>query len=540
VSTGGTVTLTSQYELTSFNYNLGQNFQDDLDEPEELVYTHVSGTLPNGLFISNQNMSGTPNIPGTYNFTIRATDTGGQSSTQDYQLTIIKDNPPTATGGTVSLTGRVNTYFEYNVEQNFNDDRTSTIDLQYVVNGTLPAGMTTQTRWFVLFGTPTVGGTFNFSITATDQVGQSVTQNYSLYIDPNNPPTTIGPFDIFGRVPLNNTTVNTNFSYDMSINFSDVQTPSNELEYTHVSGTLPNGLSINGSVLSGAPNTDNIYIFTIRATDPGGLFAEVRYSMIVYPLTGEVIFDVPGTYTWTAPVQFVNVLCVGGGGNGGGHSGGGGGGYVYRDSRIVEKFQNYNIVVGGAGGTSSALNLVAYGGGAGTFQGGGTGGSYTTTGGLLSVTGGSRGGDGGRGPSGGGGGAGGRGLGQDLNRANHGNGGSDGSNGFPGNPGYKGGGGGGGGSGTFGGGGGGGVDMNRKNHSEGGGGGAGGGGGGGGGVNANGSAGTSGQGGAGGKYGGGGGGGGVNANGSAGTSGQGGSGIVRIRWPATYEYGFRP
>jgi hypothetical protein len=356
VSTGGTVTLTSQYELTSFNYNLGQNFQDDLNEPEELVYTHVSGTLPSGLFISNQNMSGTPNIPGTYNFTIRATDTGGQSSTQDYQLTILKDNPPTATGGTVSLTGRKKAYFEYNVEQNFNDDTTSTIDLQYVVNGTLPAGVTTRTRPFKLVGTPTGGGTFNFSITATDKLGQSVTQNYSLYIDPNSTPTSTG-----GRVTLASQSENTSFSYNMGINFNDDETSDADLIYTHVNGTLPGGLSINGQTLSGTLSDPTTYLFTIRATDTGNLHVNQDYRLTVNPIPGDREFTTPGTYTWTARRSPVCVVCVGGGGSGFSGGGGGGGGLVYKNNINVTIGQNYTIVVG-RGGPKMYTGFVGGGG----------------------------------------------------------------------------------------------------------------------------------------------------------------------------------
>lgn len=70
----------------------------------------------------------------------------------------------------------------------------------------------------------------------------------------------------------------------------------------------------------------------------------------------QVLFDVPGTYSWIAPrgVTSVSVACVGGGGGGSNvGAGGGGGGAGYKNNIAVTPGQQYTVVVGagGAGGS---------------------------------------------------------------------------------------------------------------------------------------------------------------------------------------------
>lgn len=60
-----------------------------------LTYTLQSGALPTGLnaITSGGLISGIPNTPGTYNFTIEAADAYGDSNTQAYQVVIAKATP---------------------------------------------------------------------------------------------------------------------------------------------------------------------------------------------------------------------------------------------------------------------------------------------------------------------------------------------------------------------------------------------------------------------------------------------------------------
>ena len=53
------------------------------------TYMTSAGALPPGLSLAlNRALSGVPTSPSTYNFTVEATDTGGCTGTQLYELTI--------------------------------------------------------------------------------------------------------------------------------------------------------------------------------------------------------------------------------------------------------------------------------------------------------------------------------------------------------------------------------------------------------------------------------------------------------------------
>lgn len=161
-------------------------------------------------------------------------------------------------------------------------------------------------------------------------------------------------------------------------------------------------------------------------------------TAVVVP-RGEIIFYVPGTYTWTPPagVTSVCVVCVGGGsklnggalayvnnipvvygtnytvvvGNRGGESSHGGTSYFKDTSTVAAGGGKFDSLTGGsviagtggAGGTGSGSVLAASGGGgAGGYAGTGGTGGYAADG--TSGTGGAGGGGGGDGNGGGGGG----------------------------------------------------------------------------------------------------------------------------------------
>ena len=113
VPTGGTVTIPAQSGLSTFSYNLGLNFTDELPDAE-LAYTLESGTLPAGAVLptsGNTALTGTAtNTTATYNFVIRATDARAAFSTQAFTQVITAIF--SATGGTITNTSgyRVHTF----------------------------------------------------------------------------------------------------------------------------------------------------------------------------------------------------------------------------------------------------------------------------------------------------------------------------------------------------------------------------------------------------------------------------------------------
>jgi hypothetical protein len=48
--------------------------------------------------------------------------------------------------------------------------------------GTLPAGITLNSTTGLISGTPTAGGTFTFTVTVKDQIGQTASKSYKIQI----------------------------------------------------------------------------------------------------------------------------------------------------------------------------------------------------------------------------------------------------------------------------------------------------------------------------------------------------------------------
>jgi uncharacterized protein YhjY with autotransporter beta-barrel domain len=243
-------------------------------------YTYaVSGTLPAGVSLSGATLSGTPTAPGSYSFTITATDTGASgvgapfTTSRAYTLevaaptlTLTPATLPASTAGTVytqalSASGGVAPY-------------------SFALSaGTLPAGLT-LTSSGTLAGTPTEAGTFNVSVTATDTYGQAVTRAYALEVA--QPTLTLAP----GGGALPNATAGVAFSQSLVVSGGIAP-------YTAtLSGALPTGITFNPATLAfaGTPTESGTFTFDVTATDstggtPGTVTATYSLTVLVPTLS---------------------------------------------------------------------------------------------------------------------------------------------------------------------------------------------------------------------------------------------------------------
>ena len=119
----------------------------------------LSGTLPAGLSFTagTGTITGTPTATGTYPVTISATNATGTGSAT---LTITVDARPGITSNLIE-SDTIGKYFAYNITA-------SQAPTSYNATG-LPTGL--QEYNGVIFGTPTVYGTFNVTLSATNNVG---------------------------------------------------------------------------------------------------------------------------------------------------------------------------------------------------------------------------------------------------------------------------------------------------------------------------------------------------------------------------------
>ena len=137
-----------------------------------------SGALPAGLTFtaSTGALSGRPTAGGTFNISITATDSVGDTASQAYSLVInpaVSLSPSSLPASTVGVA----------YSQKFTTTGgTGSVTLSE--SGALPAGLTFTASTGTLSGTPTASGTFNISVTATDTVGATTSHSYSLVVNP--------------------------------------------------------------------------------------------------------------------------------------------------------------------------------------------------------------------------------------------------------------------------------------------------------------------------------------------------------------------
>lgn len=138
--------------------------------------------------------------------------------------------------------------------------------------GALPDGLTLSSTG-VLGGTPTIAGTFNFSVAVSDHAGSTASAPFQLVIAP-------GKLAITTTSPLPGGQVNA--AYSQVFQAAGGTPP--YVAWTTSSGTLPPGLILSAAgLLTGVPTTLGAYNFTLQVTDSAGATATTAYALTVTP-----------------------------------------------------------------------------------------------------------------------------------------------------------------------------------------------------------------------------------------------------------------
>ncbi|QPH38524.1 Ig-like domain-containing protein [Pedobacter endophyticus] len=145
-------------------------------------YTYVASNLPAGLTFdaTTRQITGTPTEAGNYSIGLTATDNAGKTVSNTYSLRVI---------GVLSLPGAtlpngiVGTSYP---TQTLPAVSGGTGPYTYLATG-IPPGLSFNTATREITGTPTLGGTYTVSLTATDAEGNSATSTYSLVVNVNAP-----------------------------------------------------------------------------------------------------------------------------------------------------------------------------------------------------------------------------------------------------------------------------------------------------------------------------------------------------------------
>lgn len=248
------------------------------------TYAVTTGTLPPGLTLDPTTgaISGTPTTPGSYPFTVTASNSGG-SAAADYTIDVA--SVPTI-GAATPGAGTVGSGYTFTVPGTGEPAPTYA-----VTGGTLPPGLTLDPATGAISGTPTTPGSYPFTVTATNP-GGSATADYTIEIA--SVPT-IGP-----AIPGGGTVGS---GYTFTVPGTGEPAPS----YAVTGGTLPPGLSLDPAtgVISGTPTTSGSYPFTVTATNPAGsATADYTIGVVGLPVIGPATpggGTVGSDYTFTVP-----------------------------------------------------------------------------------------------------------------------------------------------------------------------------------------------------------------------------------------------
>jgi trimeric autotransporter adhesin len=151
----------------------------------------ATGTFPPGLGLgaTNGSVTGVPNTPGTFAFTLKVTDATGASVSQPFTMTIAAAPAPgTFVITTTSLpSAAIGAAYQQtvNVTGACNQNPFGGGSVNWVLaSGSLPPGLNLVPAGtaIAVSGTPTTEGTFNFALRAADTCGKTDTKNFSVTV----------------------------------------------------------------------------------------------------------------------------------------------------------------------------------------------------------------------------------------------------------------------------------------------------------------------------------------------------------------------
>ncbi|HEU0120355.1 MAG TPA: putative Ig domain-containing protein [Bryobacteraceae bacterium] len=231
------------------------------DKPPH-VWTVRRGPLPSGFTISDNGiLSGVSTQPGSYVFTLRATDS--TSASQDRELTLIVEGrlPPLEVGNPVLPGAALGV--PYSQQINISGGRAP---YTFRILGSMPPGLTLSPA-ALLSGTPTAAGIYSFSLEITDVAGQTILKTISV---------TVGNLRYTGA-----TSFSAYAQEELRVQLT-AEGGSAPYRWQIAAGVPPAGITLADSgLLSGTPDAQGNSPLTLRLTDATGRSLDVPVSITV-------------------------------------------------------------------------------------------------------------------------------------------------------------------------------------------------------------------------------------------------------------------
>ena len=229
-----------------------------------LTWSLAEGSLPPGFTLDPTTgvISGTPDVIGTWNFTLEVTDQVGGTATQDAHIDTV---PTLAIVSNPAGGGEVDVAYDVLPQA----DHVTGSSTWSVTGGTLPAGLAVDPSTGEITGTPTTSGTSTFTLQVTDQSGSTATQSESVTVlaDPSITSGVLAGGEV--GVPYDQTPTATGGSGDLT--------------WSVAGGSLPAGLTLDPTTgeITGTPTTTGTFIFTLQVTDGAGVTGGQSESVVV-------------------------------------------------------------------------------------------------------------------------------------------------------------------------------------------------------------------------------------------------------------------
>jgi hypothetical protein len=233
-----------------------------------------SGALPPGINVeaSTGRVSGTPSQTGDFNFVLRVSDSAGRAVTRSCSISV-------AAGLSITTTSLPDAVLAAPYSQAIAVTGGTPPYAWSTAAGGLPPGLFLNSGTGRITGTPTVAGSFSFTVRVNDSAGGEITQVMTLRVTAGLAIT---------DCPLPITVVGQPYSATAT-----VQSGAPPFTWSLAGGALPDGLTLDPSTgtISGTPPTAAVASYTISVVDSKGVSAIRACTLSV--TTGELKITTP-------------------------------------------------------------------------------------------------------------------------------------------------------------------------------------------------------------------------------------------------------